>query len=90
MIAYGKIEPACLILYQTARSLNPLLLESPGSAGGGMINEVVPARAGTPWNFKEVAGGRVIEGASGTAERYSMNIIRKSSCRRGATNPHLY
>jgi len=55
----------------------PLLLESPGSAGGGMINEVVPARAGTSWDFKEVAGGRVIEGASG-------------SCRRGATEPRFF
>ena len=37
------------------RLFNPLLMESPGSAGGGMINEV--------------AGGRVIEGASGSRRR---------------------
>jgi hypothetical protein len=46
------------IMQKIGALVNPLLLESPGSAGGGMINEV--------------AGGRVIEGASG-------------SCRRGAT-----
>jgi glycosyltransferase involved in cell wall biosynthesis len=86
-------HPACVyavaghtdFIDPVATHFNPLLLESPGSAGGGMINEVAPARAGTPWNFKEVAGGRVIEGASGTAKRYSMNIIRKLSRRRGAT-----
>jgi orotate phosphoribosyltransferase len=65
--------------------INPLLLESHGSPGGGRITEVVPARAGTPWNFKEVAGGRVIEGASGPAWRDSVDILRKLSCRRDST-----
>ena len=46
---------------QVSAQVNPLLLESPGSAGGGMIDEV--------------AGGRVIEGASG-------------SCRRSSTHPY--
>jgi hypothetical protein len=46
-----------------------------------MINEVVPARAGTPWNFKEVAGGRVIEGASGSRRRGATASLPNSLCK---------
>jgi hypothetical protein len=42
-----------------------------------MHNEVVPARAGTPWNFKEVAVGRVIEEASGFCRRSVTNAPLK-------------
>jgi glutamine amidotransferase len=54
---------------------NPLLMESPGSAGGGMINEV--------------AGGRVIEGASGSRRRGATFAAKGLSRFRKLKIPHM-
>jgi len=82
-IGFGKTPDHNLTILQCFKEFKvlgfPLAVgASRKSFIGRILNEVVPARAGTPWNFKEVAGG--------PAWRDSLDIQRKSSSRRASAD----